>query len=206
MVDPTRLRCAWALAISDLSRRAGVSSGLGQVFGRGQYRRIIAARYGVLAGFRTHGGAVTTRLRVKAIGTDLSPRRLCFGLRGLFFSRYPILVFSKSEHDIFAILEVWWITAILMALHVDLTVIGIRAVLKRSGILLAQAVPLMLVIFFIFPRLDPFWAVPIQSNSGVTGVSDRMNPGDIANLSRSAQVAFRAKFEGESPSSRDLYW
>ena len=116
-------------------------------------------------------------------------------------------LFSQSlSMTFFAILEVWWITAILMALHVDLTVIGIRAVLKRSGILLAQAVPLMLVIFFIFPRLDPFWAVPIQSNSGVTGVSDRMNPGDIANLTRSAQVAFRAKFEGESPSSRDLYW
>ena len=116
-------------------------------------------------------------------------------------------LFSQSlSMTFFAILEVWWITAILMALHVDLTVVGIRAVLRRSGVLLAQAVPLMLVIFFIFPRLDPFWAVPIQSNSGVTGVSDRMNPGDIANLSRSAQVAFRAKFEGESPLSRDLYW
>ena len=116
-------------------------------------------------------------------------------------------LFSQSlSMTFFAILEVWWITAILMALHVDLTVVGIRTVLRRAGVLLAQAVPLMLVIFFIFPRLDPFWAVPIQSNSGVTGVSDRMNPGDIANLSRSAQVAFRAKFEGESPLSRDLYW
>lgn len=78
--------------------------------------------------------------------------------------------------------------------------------LKRSAVILAQSVPLMLVLFIVFPRISPLWSMPIQSSKGVTGLSDSMSPGDIGNLARSGEVVFRVQFEDEIPESSALYW
>ena len=72
--------------------------------------------------------------------------------------------------------------------------------------MLLQAMPLMLVLFFLFPRFGPLWTVPIKSHTAKTGMSDYMKPGDIASLSQSDDVAFRVKFEGEIPAKSELYW
>ena len=65
--------------------------------------------------------------------------------------------------------------------------------------MLLQALPLMIVLFFLFPRFGPLWTVPIKSHTAKTGMSDFMKPGDVATLSQSADVAFRVKFDGEIP-------
>lgn len=70
-----------------------------------------------------------------------------------------------------------------------------------------QALPLTLVLFVVFPRIAPLWAVPMQSASATTGVSDEMSPGDISQLGRSGELAFRVQFENtEAPAHQDLYW
>jgi transglutaminase-like putative cysteine protease len=77
---------------------------------------------------------------------------------------------------------------------------------RLAGSLLLQAVPLMLVLFVLFPRLGPLWSLPQPKDRGVTGLADSMAPGDIAELSRSAELAFRASFEGPIPERNRLYW
>jgi transglutaminase-like putative cysteine protease len=72
--------------------------------------------------------------------------------------------------------------------------------------LLMQAVPLMLLLFLFFPRLDPLWSLPQPSNKALTGLSDSMAPGDIAELSKSASLVFRASFEGATPPRNQQYW
>lgn len=72
--------------------------------------------------------------------------------------------------------------------------------------LLLQAVPLMLVLFLFFPRMEPLWSLPQPSNKALTGLSDSMAPGDIAELSKSAALVFRASFEGPIPARTQLYW
>lgn len=70
-----------------------------------------------------------------------------------------------------------------------------------------QALPLTVVLFLVFPRIAPLWSVPFQSNSGETGVSNEMTPGDLALLGRSSELAFRVQFEGgPSPMHAALYW
>ncbi len=78
--------------------------------------------------------------------------------------------------------------------------------LKTSLKLVAQAIPIMLVFFLVFPRLGPLWAVPDSKGNSSTGMSDNMSPGDIAELSRSPEVAFRVVFEGAIPEREQLYW
>jgi len=78
--------------------------------------------------------------------------------------------------------------------------------LRVTTRLLLQATPIMLVFFLVFPRLEPFWSVPERDNSGGTGMSETMTPGDIAKLNQSDELVFRASFQGATPESRQLYW
>jgi len=78
---------------------------------------------------------------------------------------------------------------------------------KTGGRLLLYAAPLVIVMWVFFPRLaSPFWAVPIDTSQATSGLSDTMSPGDISSLSMSDAVAFRVRFDGEIPASRDRYW
>ncbi len=78
---------------------------------------------------------------------------------------------------------------------------------RGAGRLLLHALPLMLVFWVLFPRVPgPFWAIPNEQNSAVTGLSDRMSPGDISNLSQSDARAFRVWFDGEVPRPAERYW
>ncbi|MGG2397064.1 DUF3488 and DUF4129 domain-containing transglutaminase family protein [Pseudomonas sp. SH1-B] len=78
--------------------------------------------------------------------------------------------------------------------------------LRLAGGLLMQALPLMLLLFVFFPRMGPLWSLPMPSDKGVTGLSDSMEPADIAELSRSSELAFRVSFEGAVPPRNQLYW
>ncbi|MDJ0940031.1 MAG: DUF3488 and transglutaminase-like domain-containing protein [Woeseiaceae bacterium] len=83
----------------------------------------------------------------------------------------------------------------------------VRTSFRTSGRMLAYAAPIAIAMWILFPRIStPFWSVPIDTSSGVTGLSDRMSPGDISSLSLSNAVAFRARFDGPVPAGRDLYW
>jgi protein-glutamine gamma-glutamyltransferase len=58
-----------------------------------------------------------------------------------------------------------------------------------------------------FPRLPPLWHIPIPENKAVTGMSDSMSPGDIAQLSQSSQLAFRIIGDvRQLPDRSELYW
>jgi transglutaminase-like putative cysteine protease len=78
-----------------------------------------------------------------------------------------------------------------------------------SGIakLLAVALPFAVVFFLFFPRMAPLWSLPIKTSHAKTGMSEEMSPGDIADLSQSAERVFRATFsESLSPKQHQLYW
>lgn len=77
--------------------------------------------------------------------------------------------------------------------------------LRLAGSLLLQALPLMLVLFVLFPRLGPLWSVPMPGGGG-RGLAESMTPGDIAELSQSSELSFRASFDGPIPSRSQLYW
>jgi hypothetical protein len=62
-----------------------------------------------------------------------------------------------------------------------------KHVIKFVGL----ALPFFVLLFIFFPRLPPLWHIPIPENKAVTGMSDSMSPGDIAQLSQSSHLAFR---------------
>ena len=82
-----------------------------------------------------------------------------------------------------------------------------RLALGRAVMLFAGGIPLALMLFVLFPRLDgPLWSLPTDGGSASTGLSDNMGPGDISNLIQSGEIAFRAQFTGVGPDPNGLYW
>jgi protein-glutamine gamma-glutamyltransferase len=79
--------------------------------------------------------------------------------------------------------------------------------LRTAGMLLLQGIPLMVMLFLLFPRVQgPLWGMPADAFGGRTGLSESMTPGAISQLSQSQEIAFRVKFDDQPPKHRDLYW
>jgi len=79
--------------------------------------------------------------------------------------------------------------------------------IKTAGGLLLQAVPVMLVLFLLFPRINgPLWGMPHDAHAGTMGIDDKMEPGSISRLVHSNEVAFRVEFDGTPPENSKLYW
>ena len=98
------------------------------------------------------------------------------------------------------------ITAALIGLHQTQSHKHPLKTLKASVLLLAQSVPLMIILFVLFPRISPLWTVPLPSDQAISGVSDTLRPGDLASLAESAELVFKATFEGTPPGFSELYW
>jgi transglutaminase-like putative cysteine protease len=79
--------------------------------------------------------------------------------------------------------------------------------LRESARHLALAVPFAVACFLLFPRLSsPMWGAPQDSFTGRTGISDRMEPGALANLALDDTVAMRVRFDAEPPPPAERYW
>lgn len=88
----------------------------------------------------------------------------------------------------------------------DLTQGDTRASIKSLGRMLWMGLPLVLLAFWLFPRLPaPLWGVPERSMAR-TGLSDEMSPGDWIDMMADDTPALRAQFEGAEPRTQDLYW
>ena len=82
-----------------------------------------------------------------------------------------------------------------------------RDTLRSAGWMLLQGLPLMILLFLLFPRLTtPIWGVPEDALYGKTGISDRMEPGSIRELFVDDSPAFRVDFLGPKPRKDQLYW
>lgn len=80
---------------------------------------------------------------------------------------------------------------------------GLR--LKRGAMILLHALPIMLVLFVVIPRLGPLWAIPNQQ-AAKTGFSDSLSPGDLGMLALNRSPAFRVEFTEQPPPANQLYW
>ncbi len=110
------------------------------------------------------------------------------------------LLLSAYQFGVFVL-----VTAAMTALNHPSDRVRPVASIRTAATLVVQAVPLTIVLFVFFPRVAPLWDVPIQA-SVTTGLSSRMAPGDIAELSQSDEIAFRVRFDGRVPTNRELYW
>jgi len=100
----------------------------------------------------------------------------------------------------------WLVTATLIRLHGG-PASTTGATLRYAASLCLQAIPFMLVLYLLFPRISgPLWGLPSDAHAGMTGLSDTMSPGSISRLAQSADITFRARFTEAAPPKHKLYW
>lgn len=108
------------------------------------------------------------------------------------------LIFSA----LIVIQELWIIVYLIIALLANLSLMlklaapqaSLRQIGGKSIKQLLIAIPLTIILFYVFPRIaNPLWQVP-SSNMNHTGFSERMNPGSIADLFSDDSIALRVTF------------
>ena len=81
-----------------------------------------------------------------------------------------------------------------------------RDCLRMAFSIQAGALPLVLVLFLVFPRLPGSLVGLTDRAAGKTGFSNRLSPGSISRLIQDQTPAFRVEFQGEIPRADQLYW
>lgn len=102
----------------------------------------------------------------------------------------------------FMMVDLVLITQVLLQLHPGNTsLVSLKSVLKLMMITL----PLWAMLFFVFPRFSVGF---MQSGRTIAhaGFSDSLNPGDLGQIVRSNEVAFRVRFDQGALRTDDLYW
>ena len=96
---------------------------------------------------------------------------------------------------------------ILLSINLAQTDLTARRKCRLVMEIFLKAVPLIVTLFLLFPRLSaPLFAFAGSESAASTGLSDSMTPGSINRLIESNAVALRAKFTGAVPGPSRLYW
>jgi transglutaminase-like putative cysteine protease len=141
---------------------------------------------------------------VKPMEID-SRRDLMVGIFLSYFLAVAVLFYSNSlTVCIYIVFTVICITAVLVQIH---QLQGRRRQALGMAVRLAyQALPIALILFILFPRIQGgLWGFRNPATA-VSGFSDRLVPGSVSQLVRSDEIAFRAEFEGMLPEPSQRYW
>ncbi len=168
----------------------------------------------IFAGFRTLAGrdaglallSVMVCLKLTELRTLRDAMLVVF--LGYFLVAGSFLFSQSIGVGLYLVVVVLLLTAALVALnHPAAEATFGRAYLGRALALLVQALPIMVVLFVLFPRIaGPLWGLPKDAFAGKTGLSDHMTLQNITDLALSEAVAFRVAFEGPVPPADELYW
>ncbi len=165
-----------------------------------------------LATYRTLLGrdaGVTLIVVLLALKTlELRARRDAFVVFFLgFFTLLTLFFFSQSLLTALAMLGglLGLLTALVNShLPVGRPTLGQSA--RLAGRLALLGAPIMLLLFLLFPRLAPLWGLPGDAMAGRSGLSGRMQVGQVARLALDNSVAMRVRFESAQPDASVLYF
>jgi transglutaminase-like putative cysteine protease len=167
----------------------------------------------VLLEYRTLNGIdAGTALLVVMAGMKLLETRTVRDLTVIvflaYFSLFAAFLYNQDLLQLpYMLVTAWLLTVTLMRIHQTTTAMPVREAVWTTGKMFLQSLPLAIMLFVLFPRLPgQFWAVAPGRSAATSGLSDEMNPGDVSELSLSSALAFRARFDGALPRTRDRYW
>jgi len=124
---------------------------------------------------------------------------------GFFVVMTQFLYSTRLWLAIYLLISTGLLSTLLVALnrvHVD-----VRQTFAATALLLLASLPVAITLFLVFPRLDtPLWAVTLDADKAVTGISDTLRMGSIGQLSQSSATAFRVRFSDKEPTAEQRYW
>jgi transglutaminase-like putative cysteine protease len=171
---------------------------------------VIAAMGGILASFHTLFGrdAGVTMLVLLAAFKLFELRLMRDATVVLYLASFvSITHFLYSQSMLMALYMLATLLAIVTTwMHLQSPNLALPVRTRIASQMLLQAIPLTLVLFILFPRVQgPLWGMPPDAYA-TTGLDNKMSPGSVSKLSLSDAVAFRVTFEGAPPPQKEMYW
>ncbi len=168
----------------------------------------IALTFGTITGIEPGLSVLLVLVALKALETS-SPRDFqVLTLLGFFLCLCALFFSQELNRWLYLAGVLLAFFGLLIAFHSRGAGMKQRRILKKTGIILLQALPLVVLLFAFFPR--SYGGLRFQfgrSPVGFAGLGDRMEPGSIASLALREDVAFRADFpDGRIPPQSELYW
>lgn len=157
------------------------------------------------------GRDASSSLLIVLMGLKLLESRSTRDIQAVIYMSFfvlitPFLFEQRIEIALYALGIFYLLLSSLVINNTHSSALKSPPLLRLSGLVLLQAIPLMLVFFLLFPRMiGPLWAMP-DEQSAVSGISDSINPGIVSNLALSSETAFRVRFNDVVPAQKDLYW
>ncbi|MCB2146451.1 MAG: DUF3488 and transglutaminase-like domain-containing protein [Deltaproteobacteria bacterium] len=160
------------------------------------------------AGLRFDGGDFIALLAVMAGIKPLEIRSRRDSMVTVFLAYFltitSLFVFENLSMTLYLFVSVWMTTGVLI--HVNDPRGSVSRQLRLSARLILMAVPLMMLLFLLFPRLSgSFWGSP-WSRQSRSGFSSSMRIGDVSRLVLVDEPAFSVTFESPVPDADQLYW
>ncbi|WP_374514741.1 DUF3488 and DUF4129 domain-containing transglutaminase family protein [Niveibacterium sp.] len=163
------------------------------------------ARYGTAFG-RTPGLALLAMLLGLKLLETRTRRDAHITIQLCFFVQLGYFLIEQSVVTALSAFAAC-ILALTALLRVEQPDLSLKPALSGSARMVGIALPLAALLFVLFPRIDsPLWSMPSDGASATTGMSDRMRPGTIADLSLSGEIAFRVEFSGPIPPPAERYF
>jgi transglutaminase-like putative cysteine protease len=166
---------------------------------------------GILAEFRTiigpQGGValLVGMSAMKLLETGTPRDRGLMILIGYFLVLAPLIHDQSLPLGLYLIGVTTLLTGALIANQPSAIALS-RARLRLAALMLAQALPIAMLLFILFPRIPAPFGGLAQAESARTGLSDSMMPGSVSELIQTDTIAFRAEFEGPTPTPAEMYW
>ena len=201
-----------ALAVAVLAWRAHIAINGGTLPGRwvmGALLLLVGAL--TFATERTLLGreaGVTMLVALLALKTlELRARRdaLVVFFLGFFLLLTQFLYSQSLLTGLWMLLALWGLLSALVLAHMP---VGRPSLAVAAGVAAratALGLPLMALLFALFPRIGPLWGLP-QDAAGKTGLSGTLRLGAVAELATDDAIAFRVRFLGARPLDRQMYF
>jgi transglutaminase-like putative cysteine protease len=164
-------------------------------------------QYGTLFGRDAGVALLVVMLALKLLEMRTSRDAMLLIFLGYFLVITNFLYSQTIATGLYMLACIWVITGGMIGLHYTQPPPTLAPQMRLAGGMLLQSLPLMLILFVLFPRVEgPLWSMPSDSQRGLTGLSDTMSPGSLSSLTLSEAVAFRVVFRSPMPEQRRLYW
>ena len=193
--------------------RAGVAGGAAPPPGRAALALLLvvsvaatALNFQTLLGTEASVALVVLLLSLKAL--EMRARRDILVI--FFLGFFTVLTQFLNSQSLFSVasmlLGTLGLLSTLVWAHMPGSEPSLRAALRTAWKMAAWGLPIMAILFALFPRIEPLWAIPDDKPQARTGLSDTMPVGSVAELAKDSRIAMRINFRTEAPAAENMYF
>ncbi len=162
------------------------------------YRSLVAREPGITL--------IVVLLALKTL--ELRARRDAFVVffLGFFLVLMHFLYSQSLLSAIWMLAAVWALLSSVVLAQMPVGQPSLALAARQAARTTALGLPVMLLLFALFPRIAPLWGVPAE-NIGKTGLSNQLDFGSMSEIANDDSIALRLRFlQGPRPASRSLYF